>query len=63
MRNSGLQPDVITFTSLIKACANYEDADRAVIVAEEIFVAMQHRTNHFSTYVAHNENPLMKHTD
>eukprot|EP01039_Chlorochromonas_danica_P002383 gene2380-2615_t len=55
MRNSGLQPDVITFTSLIKACANYEDADRAVIVAEEIFVAMQQRTNHFSTYVAPNQ--------
>ncbi|KAG5182348.1 hypothetical protein JKP88DRAFT_268779 [Tribonema minus] len=41
-----LPPDAITFTSLIKTAAAAHNAD----AAEEIFAAMQQRTNHFSTF-------------
>lgn len=41
---------MITYTSLIKACG-ISGAEGAVELAEEIFSAMQQRTNHFSTYI------------
>jgi hypothetical protein len=50
MQKDGVVPDVITYTSLIKACAN-SNSPNAVTLAEETFSAMQQRTNHFSSYV------------
>ena len=46
--------DVITYTSLIKACG-ITLGPKAVAAAEEIFETMQQRTNHFSTYTEPNE--------
>ena len=43
---AGISPDAISFSSLIKACAVAGDATRA----EEIWLEMQQRTNHVSTY-------------
>ena len=50
MQREGIAPDVITYTSLIKACAINGGAG-TIDLAEEIFAAMQQRTNHFSSYV------------
>ncbi|CBN77833.1 conserved unknown protein [Ectocarpus siliculosus] len=44
----GLQPDAVTYTSLIKAAARA--VPPRVEEAEEIFATMQQRTNHFSTF-------------
>eukprot|EP00752_Nemacystus_decipiens_P002759 g2577.t1 len=44
----GLQPDAVTYTSLIKAAARASPP--RVKEAEEIFATMQQRTNHFSTF-------------
>ena len=57
MRLDGLEPDVITYTSLIKACAlvSIEELSSSVKLAEELFEAMQQRTNHFSSYIEPNE--------
>lgn len=54
MHSEGIDPDVITYTSLMKACCTVGGC-RAVEIAEETFHAMQQRTNHFSTYVMPNE--------
>ena len=43
---AGLTPDAISYTCIIKACAVAGDAARA----ERIYLEMQQRTNHFSTY-------------
>jgi pentatricopeptide repeat protein len=50
MQTEGISPNVITYTSLIKACGINGGAG-AVQLAEEVFSAMQQRTNHFSSYV------------
>jgi glutamine phosphoribosylpyrophosphate amidotransferase len=54
MQADGLAPDVITYTSLIKACGSTL-GPKAASTAEEIFETMQQRTNHFSTYIEPNE--------
>ncbi|KAJ1443930.1 hypothetical protein B484DRAFT_389230, partial [Ochromonadaceae sp. CCMP2298] len=54
MQLQGLEPDVITYTSLIKACAFVGSID-STHIAEEIFSAMQQRTNHFSSFVGPNQ--------
>ena len=54
MQSEGVAPNVITYTSLIKACG-INGGDGMVSLAEEIFSAMQQRTNHFSTYVEPSE--------
>ena len=46
MLAAGINPDAISFSSLIKACAVAGDSQRA----DSIFTEMQQRTNHFSTY-------------
>ena len=48
MTRAGLTPDVISYTSLIKAWAATGGAGAAR--ADEIFHEMQQRTNHFSTF-------------
>ena len=56
-----LAPDVITYTTLIKALGAAQPS--RVDEAEEIFVAMQQRTNHFSEICLPNEqtfNELMR---
>jgi pentatricopeptide repeat protein len=50
MQAEGIAPNVITYTSLIKACG-INGGEGAVALAEDVFSAMQQRTNHFSTYV------------
>ena len=50
MQEDGIPPDVITYTSLIKACALQGD-DGATEIAEGLFLSMQQRTNHFSSYI------------
>lgn len=50
MQEEGVLPDVITYTSLIKACSN-SAAPGAVQLAEHYFSEMQQRSNHFSTYM------------
>ena len=50
MQSEGINPDVISYTSLIKACA-IRGTPEVVDLAEEIFEAMQQRTNHFSSYI------------
>jgi pentatricopeptide repeat protein len=50
MQSEGISPNVITYTSLLKACG-INGGENAVVLAEEIFSAMQQRTNHFSTYI------------
>lgn len=50
MQLDGIAPDVITYTSLIKACGINGGAG-TVTMAEDIFEAMQQRTNHFSSYI------------
>jgi pentatricopeptide repeat protein len=47
MLAAGIAPDAISYTSLLKACSVAGDAPRA----ERLWVEMQQRTNHFSTYV------------
>ena len=54
MRSDGIEPTVITYTSLIKGCSMSGGKD-GVSKAEEIFEAMQQRTNHFSSYVSPNQ--------
>ena len=54
MHSEGVAPNVITYTSLIKACGT-NGGEGMVALAEEIFSAMQQRTNHFSTYVEPSE--------
>jgi leucine-rich PPR motif-containing protein len=46
VNEQGIEPDVITYTSLIKAAGNAAQVD----IAEDIFAAMQQRTNHFSNF-------------
>jgi pentatricopeptide repeat protein len=46
MLAQGIAADHISYGSLLKACAVAGDAPRA----EKIFVEMQQRTNHFSTF-------------
>lgn len=53
MQFNEISPDVITYTSLLKACS-VAGSTQALIVGEEIFSSMQQRTNHFSTYIAPN---------
>jgi hypothetical protein len=50
MQTEGIEPDVITYTSLLKACG-INGGYGTVVLAEEIFAQMQQRTNHFSNYV------------
>jgi len=54
MQEDGIAPDVITYTSLIKACA-IQGGEEAAGIAESLFLGMQQRTNHFSSYVEPNE--------
>jgi len=49
MQMEGVELDVITYTSLIKACG-INGGPGTIALAEEIFDAMQQRTNHFSSY-------------
>ena len=53
MTRAGLTPDVISYTSLIKAWAATGGAGAAR--ADEIFHEMQQRTNHFSTFTPPSE--------
>ena len=50
---AGIKPDVITYTCLIKACAVSEDLDasQAADGAEQIYLEMQQKSNHFSTFI------------
>jgi leucine-rich PPR motif-containing protein len=50
MQDEGIHPDVITYTSLLKACG-INGCDGTVELAEEIFAQMQQKTNHFSNTV------------
>jgi Pentatricopeptide repeat domain len=49
-QDEGIHPDVITYTSLLKACG-INGRDGTVLLAEEIFSQMQQKTNHFSNTV------------
>ena len=49
-QDEGIHPDVITYTSLLKACG-INGCDGTVVLAEEIFAQMQQKTNHFSNTV------------
>lgn len=54
MRSEGIEPTVITYTSLVQACSMVGGRE-AIEKGEEIFEAMQQRTNHFSSYVPPNQ--------
>ena len=54
MQEDGIEPDVITYTSLIKACAIQGTVESSEI-ADNLFQSMQQRTNHFSSYIDPNE--------
>jgi pentatricopeptide repeat protein len=54
MQADRIQPNIISYNMLIKACHASKDPT-ATSVAEEIFSQMQQRTNHFATYVEPNE--------
>ena len=49
-QDEGIHPDVITYTSLLKACG-INGRDGTVLLAEEIFAQMQQKTNHFSNTI------------
>lgn len=49
MQSEGVKLDAITYTSLIKACG-INGGPGTIALAEELFEAMQQRTNHFSSY-------------
>eukprot|EP01040_Poterioochromonas_malhamensis_P008011 gene8011-8659_t len=51
----GIEPDLITYTSLIKACYLSRQGVVSRNKGDEIFDEMRQRTNHFSTYIAANE--------
>lgn len=59
MQSDGVPPDVITYTSLIKASL-YNGGAGSIAFAEDIFESMQQRTNHFSSYVEPNEITFQK---
>lgn len=50
MQEEGVLPNVITYTSLIKAC-RYNAASGTVQLAEFYFLEMQQKNNHFSKYI------------
>ena len=54
---AGIGPDAISYTCLLKACAVAGDHVRA----ERIWVEMQQRTNHYSTYTPPTPHPSMMH--
>mmetsp|Transcript_4086 Transcript_4086/g.3674 ORF Transcript_4086/g.3674 Transcript_4086/m.3674 type:complete len:247 (+) Transcript_4086:48-788(+) len=54
MQENGIEPNVITYTSLIKACA-FNSRNEMIELAENIFNEMQQRSNHFSNYIQPNE--------
>ena len=54
MQEDGIEPDIITYTSLIKACAIQGTVESSEI-ADSLFQSMQQRTNHFSSYIDPNE--------
>ena len=51
MREAGVSPTVITYTSLIKACEIHGGSDM-IELAEELFAEMQQRSNHFTDFIA-----------
>lgn len=51
MREEGIEPNVITYTSLIKACSRKGGRDM-IDLAEHLFNEMQQPSNHFSSYIA-----------
>jgi pentatricopeptide repeat protein len=53
------EPDVITYTSLIKACS-INGSPGMVAMAEQFFREMQQRTNHFSNYVSPTEYTYLR---
>lgn len=53
------EPDVITYTSLIKACS-ISGSHGSVAIAENLFQEMQQRTNHFSTYISPTEYTYLR---
>jgi hypothetical protein len=53
MRKQRIQPNVITFTALVKGCA-IVGTEASLLLAEDLFAEMQQRTNHFSSYIAPN---------
>lgn len=51
MREDGIEPTSITYTSLIKAC-HMRGGSEMIDLAEQLFAEMQQKSNHFSTYIA-----------
>ena len=58
-QQSQCEPDVITYTSLIKACS-INGAPGMVSLAESLFQEMQQRTNHFSSYICPTEYTYLR---
>jgi pentatricopeptide repeat protein len=51
MREDGVEPTSITYTSLIKAC-HIRGGSEMISLAEKLFAEMQQKSNHFSNYIA-----------